>query len=78
MSTPSQDYDDSYCIKYAKDDGAYIVTNDRFRDYIEKSGSNKKEIEWLRQTLVSFAFSGDGFMPNPDSDFAKTYLRSHS
>jgi hypothetical protein len=35
ISTPSQDYDDSYCIQYAKKFNAFIVTNDKFRDYIE-------------------------------------------
>lgn len=35
ISTPSQDYDDSYCIQYARKMNAYMVTNDKFRDYIE-------------------------------------------
>ena len=35
ISTPSQDYDDSYCIQYARKFNAYMVTNDKFRDYIE-------------------------------------------
>ncbi len=36
IKTPPQDYDDSYCIQYAKKCNAYIVTNDKFRDYINK------------------------------------------
>lgn len=36
IKTPPQDYDDSYCIKYAKKFNAFIVTNDKFRDYITK------------------------------------------
>lgn len=35
IKTPSQDYDDSYCIQYAKKSNAFIVTNDKFRDYID-------------------------------------------
>ena len=30
VKTPSQDYDDSYCIQYAKKLNAFIVTNDKF------------------------------------------------
>ena len=36
MSTPAQDYDDSYCISYARRENAFIVTNDKFRDYLQK------------------------------------------
>lgn len=36
VSTPSQDYDDSYCISYARHENAFIVTNDKFRDYERK------------------------------------------
>lgn len=36
IKTPPQDYDDSYCIQYAKKFNAYIVTNDKFRDFIQK------------------------------------------
>jgi hypothetical protein len=31
IGTPSQDYDDSYCINYAKQRGGYIVSNDMYR-----------------------------------------------
>ena len=43
VSTPSSDYDDSYCIQYAKKTGAYIVTNDKFRDYIEALSADHEE-----------------------------------
>ena len=36
ITTPGQDYDDSYCIQYARKQNAFIVTNDKFRDYIEQ------------------------------------------
>jgi hypothetical protein len=35
VKTPSQDYDDSYCIQYARKFNAFMVTNDKFRDYID-------------------------------------------
>ena len=34
--TPPQDYDDSYCISYAKAHGGCIVTNDIYRDHVAK------------------------------------------
>lgn len=35
--TPPQDYDDSYCIEYAKKHHACIVTNDRY--LLQRQGS---------------------------------------
>jgi len=43
VKKPPQDYDDSYCIQYAKRQNAYMVTNDKFRDYVAKSEDKKKE-----------------------------------
>ena len=34
IKTPAQDYDDSYCLDYARRCNAYIVSNDKFRDYL--------------------------------------------
>ena len=31
IGTPPQDYDDSYCIRYAKTHNGYLVTNDLYR-----------------------------------------------
>ena len=76
MTTPSQDYDDTYCIEYAKSHKGYIVTNDKFRDHIDKIqeiDKKKAESRWLRQYRISFAFHGDEFLPNPDSEFFRIY-----
>ena len=50
------------------------MSNDKFRDYLKKLETNptmneqlKREKLWLKQHLVSFAFKGDEFLPNPDS-----------
>ena len=80
VRTPAQDYDDSYCIDYARRFDAFIVTNDRFRDYLEgqkaKSGGDSEnadmtgyraEEKWLKSHLVSYTFRADEFLPNPDS-----------
>eukprot|EP01103_Thecamoeba_quadrilineata_P003891 TRINITY_DN13628_c0_g1_i1.p1 TRINITY_DN13628_c0_g1~~TRINITY_DN13628_c0_g1_i1.p1 ORF type:complete len:476 (+),score=57.93 TRINITY_DN13628_c0_g1_i1:3-1430(+) len=66
--TPPQDYDDSYSIQYAKLHGACIVTNDMYRDHIEKqSEKDKARIrKWLRKHMISFTFVRDEFLPNPD------------
>jgi hypothetical protein len=82
VSTPSQDYDDSYCIQYARQVNAFIVTNDKFRDYIRKletnpstneSDSIKREKAWLKQHCISFAFKVDEFLPNPDSNLFQKF-----
>lgn len=70
IKTPPQDYDDSYCIQYAKKFNAFIVTNDKFRDYISKQDSNSdknKERKWINDHSVSYTFNADEFLPNPDS-----------
>jgi len=75
--TPSQDYDDSYCIAYARSHApACIVTNDMYRDYVEsegRRGGNKRDAdEWRRRHLISFTFLQDEFLPNPEFRFPTT------
>mmetsp|Transcript_7395 Transcript_7395/g.6660 ORF Transcript_7395/g.6660 Transcript_7395/m.6660 type:complete len:167 (-) Transcript_7395:39-539(-) len=69
VQTPSQDYDDSYCIQYAKSHSALVVTNDKFRDFIGKQPTaeeRKKEGAWVRSCSISYTFHHDQFLPNPD------------
>lgn len=67
--TPPQDHDDAYIIRYAQNHNGCIISNDLYRDHIEKS-SNRKELKrWMRKHLISFTFVGDEFMPNPDFVF---------
>lgn len=82
IKTPAQDYDDSYCIQYARQCDAFIVTNDKFRDYLKKietrSSSNmpeqlKAENAWIKQHSISFTFKDDEFLPNPDSKLFEKY-----
>lgn len=73
VKTPPQDYDDSYCIQYAKRQNAYMVTNDKFRDYVAKSEDKKKEQRWIKDHSISFTFNGDEFLPNPDSMIFSRY-----
>ena len=76
VKSPPQDYDDSYCIQYAKMHDAFIVTNDLFRDYIEGiKDKTKKETErkWRDVKCISFTFNGDEFLPNPDAPFFKDF-----
>eukprot|EP00347_Sterkiella_histriomuscorum_P013648 403363909 len=75
IKTPPQDYDDSYCIKYAKKFNAFIVTNDKFRDYITKqvSSDQARERKWIKDHSVSYAFNVNEFLPNPDSKIFNRY-----
>lgn len=66
IKTPPMDYDDSYCLQYAKDKNAIVVSNDRFWDHIKKHPEAKT---WVREHTCSFTFAGDDFIPNPDFSF---------
>ena len=45
IPTPPQDYDDSYCIVYAKQHNGYIVTNDMYRDHVKKMDVHLRDDE---------------------------------
>jgi len=72
IATPPQDYDDSYCIKYALRHNGYVVTNDMYRDHLENIQDKRKRTKrksWLKAHLISYTFVGDEFFPNPDFSF---------
>lgn len=76
VQTPADAYDDSFCIQYAKGNNAFMITNDLFRDYVDKINDNrKKESErmWIQDRRVGFTFHEDEFIPNPDSLFFSEY-----
>lgn len=75
ISTPPQDYDDSYSIAYARSHGGYLVSNDLYRDHVKsiqdaKTRSSTKD--WLKLHCISFTFVGDEFLPNPNASFVTT------
>lgn len=43
VCTPPQDYDDIYCIDYAQRHRGYIITNDLYRDYVERQQGKQRE-----------------------------------
>ncbi|CBJ33805.1 conserved unknown protein [Ectocarpus siliculosus] len=72
VSTPPQDYDDSYCIKYAMARDGYVVTNDLYRDHVKGIEGRKKADaarRWIKAHSISYTFVGDEFFPNPDFSF---------
>ncbi|CAM9791524.1 unnamed protein product [Ectocarpus sp. 12 AP-2014] len=72
VSTPPQDYDDSYCIKYAMARDGYVVTNDLYRDHVKGIEGRKKADaarRWIKSHSISYTFVGDEFFPNPDFSF---------
>ena len=76
VKSPPQDYDDSYCIQYAKKHDAFIVSNDLFRDYIDNiKDKTERETEknWRDVKCISFTFTADEFLPNPDAPFFKQF-----
>lgn len=70
--TPPQDYDDSYCIEYARKHKGVIVTNDMYRDHIEKRRSQDKTVyHWIKTHCISYTFVRGEFIPNPDFNWEK-------
>eukprot|EP01084_Bolivina_argentea_P316683 548997_1 len=86
---PKLDNDDSYIISFAYSKEGWIVSNDLFRDAIEKEKESQQkhdtdqqeicELEaWLAQSRVSFVWVGDAFMPNPDHKLIRWLCSSPS
>ena len=76
VKSPPQDYDDSYCIQYAKAKNAFVVSNDMFRDYIDNikdKVERETEKNWRDVYCISFTFNGDEFLTNPDAPFFKQF-----
>lgn len=73
--TPAMDSDDLYCIHYARRHGAFLVTNDLFRDHIsDTDGPRARQQElrsWLTAQRISYTWVGDEFLPNPNSAYEK-------
>ncbi|KAL4469513.1 hypothetical protein ABPG74_004766 [Tetrahymena malaccensis] len=67
---PNQSYDDSYMIDYARKKNAFIMTNDRYNDHIQKYKNDPKQMEivkqWIRNNCMSFTFVKDELQPDPD------------
>lgn len=70
IPTPSQDYDDSYCIQYAGMYDGCVLTNDMYRDHVEgMTGPRERKVAmrmWLVAHLISFTWVRNDFLPNPD------------
>ena len=68
FGTPSQDYDDAYQIEYARNHDGVIISNDLFRDAVDKQPFMQRAAfrRWLQEHVLSFTFIGDEFCPNPE------------
>ena len=65
---PSGDYDDSYILSYARENNAYVVSNDMFMDHlshVENPSVRKSMSLWLRVNRCSYSFVQGKFMLNP-------------
>lgn len=72
--TPPQDYDDSYMLEYAKRHQGYIVSNDMYRDHLQKFKNERqreKVKDWIKKHTISYTFIQDEFLPNPDAKVPK-------
>ena len=65
---PVGGHDDSYFIKWAVENNAILVTNDRLRDHMDAlSGKSLIEFnKWLPNSRCGFTFIDDQFFPDPN------------
>eukprot|EP01096_Ripella_sp_DP13-Kostka_P008663 TRINITY_DN3233_c2_g1_i1.p1 TRINITY_DN3233_c2_g1~~TRINITY_DN3233_c2_g1_i1.p1 ORF type:complete len:546 (-),score=239.43 TRINITY_DN3233_c2_g1_i1:55-1692(-) len=75
--TPFGEYDDSYTIKFAMKNDAYIVSNDMFRDFsanirIKDKDTIRKIELWIRHHRISFTIMDSQFVPRPEFSFPST------
>jgi hypothetical protein len=75
---PSGDYDDHYILHYARENTAFIISNDFFIDHLAeisvKSIKNSMEI-YLNNNRCGFTFVNNDFMVNPNSNLFKTICK---
>ena len=63
-----------YILAYAKRHNGFIISNDHFRDHIEKlvdGHSRNGMISWLRDNRCGYTFRGNEFIINPMSSLSR-------
>ena len=78
ITTPSQDYDDSYCIQYAKKLNAFIVTNDKFRDYIDSLFESLEQDSTPQSSNKKPKNSLPALVDKSQAKNEQAWLRNHS
>ena len=81
VKTPSQDYDDSYCIQYTKNLNAFIITNDKFRDYIDAISEKvlgTSEAQPKEKSKKGGKKSNSPILDKQDIKKEQQWIRSHS
>jgi len=66
--TPPGAYDDPFCIAYARERDALIVSNDRYRDIITSQKTPEKQEDyrrWIATHVCKFSFFCGDIVPDP-------------
>lgn len=73
-TTPPQDYDDSYIIQYAQAHNGFIVSNDKYRDSIEKKEKEFDEIaEKMKEKVKALKKEREEFVKLEDHNYRKKW-----
>lgn len=62
------EYNEAYCLVYARKNDAILLSNDNFRDHVKKIEGMQEREEvraWIRTSTFGYQFQGDYFKPNP-------------
>lgn len=65
---PSGDNDDHYILSYARENGAYVISNDHFGDHIrtlDEQGLRRSLEAWVNSYRCSYTFANNKFILNP-------------
>ena len=63
-----KEYNEAYCLVYARRNDAVLVTNDNFREHVKKIEGMQEREEvraWIRTSSVTYQFQGDYFKSAP-------------
>eukprot|EP01038_Epipyxis_sp_PR26KG_P004413 gene4413-6240_t len=77
---PANENDDAYILAYGRNHNGFIISNDLFRDHIEKMQPQSAQTSmklWITENRCGYLFIQDEFMLNPSSTLAMT-LNSYS
>jgi len=67
---PAGDHDDSYILSFARENNAFVISNDLFIDHmqgIHEQSTRRSMALWLRVNRISYTFVRQVFVLNPKS-----------
>eukprot|EP00916_Digyalum_oweni_P010863 GHVL01018072.1.p1 GENE.GHVL01018072.1~~GHVL01018072.1.p1 ORF type:complete len:310 (+),score=61.19 GHVL01018072.1:1480-2409(+) len=76
LTVPDREYDDTWMLDFARKKSVVIVSNDQYRDYIQKLPDKQKDDakKFLRHYVVGFSFFQGEFFASKNFEWPDKYL----